>query len=251
MPPCHAASSVCLLPPSLTHTHKHTQGLVVFLIDGQHWTLDLREGAGTVTQGPPIDKPDLTLTISDDNFAKMVMGKLSPQQVRGVQDCTFLSLARRGSLCGNQALLCSPSRALPSRTRRWLHAAALPCLPHAGIPAAQAEAQRQHGPGNEAAAHPRRSSTPRKAVGPLLSVRLCRDISRSLPVFAVPDSSSPRLCICHHCLSVLRILCHVAPHLLQPFVVSPCVCTSCTSLYVFVRVWFRVWVCWSQPADVL
>jgi hypothetical protein len=58
------------------------QGLVVFLIDGQHWTLDLREGAGTVLQGPPIDKPDLTLTISDENFAKMVMGKLSPQQVR-------------------------------------------------------------------------------------------------------------------------------------------------------------------------
>lgn len=57
-----------------------TKGLVVFLIDGQHWTLDLREGAGTVTQGPPIDKPDLTLTISDENFAKMVMGKLSPQQ---------------------------------------------------------------------------------------------------------------------------------------------------------------------------
>lgn len=53
----------------------------MFVIDGDKWTLDLREGAGSVTQGPPIDKPDLTLTISDENFAKMVMGKLSPQQV--------------------------------------------------------------------------------------------------------------------------------------------------------------------------
>lgn len=63
---------------------------MVFAIDGQHWTLDLREGqeSGSVTQGPPIDKPDLTLTISDENFAKMVMGKLSPQQVSaGVGGC--------------------------------------------------------------------------------------------------------------------------------------------------------------------
>lgn len=59
----------------------YAQGLVVFVIDGQQWTLDLREGAGSVTQGPPTDKPDLTMTISDENFAKMVMGKLSPQQV--------------------------------------------------------------------------------------------------------------------------------------------------------------------------
>jgi hypothetical protein len=54
---------------------------VVFVIDDQTWTLDLREGAGSVSQGPPADKADLTLTISDANFAKMVMGQLSPQQV--------------------------------------------------------------------------------------------------------------------------------------------------------------------------
>lgn len=64
------------------------QGLVVFVIDGDTWTLDLREGAGTVTQGPPIDKPDLTLTMSDENFAKMVMGKLSPQQVWQLHWCS-------------------------------------------------------------------------------------------------------------------------------------------------------------------
>jgi len=59
---------------------KRTKGLVVFKIDGDDWTLDLREGAGTVKKGGPAEKPDLTLTISDDNFSKLVMGKLSPQQ---------------------------------------------------------------------------------------------------------------------------------------------------------------------------
>jgi 3-hydroxyacyl-CoA dehydrogenase/3a,7a,12a-trihydroxy-5b-cholest-24-enoyl-CoA hydratase len=54
----------------------------VFNIDGDNWALDLREGSGSVKQGAPDDKPDLTLTISDENFVKMVMGKLSPQQVR-------------------------------------------------------------------------------------------------------------------------------------------------------------------------
>ena len=60
------------------------QGLVVFKIDGDDWTLDLREGAGTVKKGGPAEKPDLTLTISDDNFSKLVMGKLSPQQVSAI-----------------------------------------------------------------------------------------------------------------------------------------------------------------------
>jgi putative sterol carrier protein len=59
---------------------KKTRGLVVFNIDGDNWALDLREGSGSVKQGAPDDKPDLTLTISDENFVKMVMGKLSPQQ---------------------------------------------------------------------------------------------------------------------------------------------------------------------------
>ncbi|PSC72753.1 lipid transfer isoform A [Micractinium conductrix] len=58
------------------------KGVVVFVIDGEQWTLDLREGKGSLAKGPPRGdaKPDITLTISDDNFAKMVMGKLGPQQ---------------------------------------------------------------------------------------------------------------------------------------------------------------------------
>jgi putative sterol carrier protein len=58
------------------------QGLVVFNIDGEQWALDLRQGSGSVSKGAPAEKPDLTLTISDENFVKLVMGKLNPQQVR-------------------------------------------------------------------------------------------------------------------------------------------------------------------------
>ena len=57
------------------------QGLIVFDIDQEKWALDLREGTRAVTKGAPADKPDLTLTITDDNFVKLVNGKLGPQQV--------------------------------------------------------------------------------------------------------------------------------------------------------------------------
>ena len=62
------------------------QGLVVFDIDSEEWTLDLRSGSGAVYKGMPKEeeKPDLTLTISDDNFAKLVAGKLGPQQVLSI-----------------------------------------------------------------------------------------------------------------------------------------------------------------------
>ena len=66
------------------HLRLTAQGLVVFNIDGEQWTLDLRTGSGKAYKGTPEndEKPDLTLTISDDNFVKLVMGKLGPQQVR-------------------------------------------------------------------------------------------------------------------------------------------------------------------------
>lgn len=55
----------------------------MFDIDGEKQTLDLRGGQGKTYKGKPEneEKPELTLTISDDNFAKLVMGKLGPQQV--------------------------------------------------------------------------------------------------------------------------------------------------------------------------
>lgn len=57
------------------------QGIVVFDIDGEKWTLDLTPGSRGVKKGAPEGKPDLTLTISDENFVKLVMGKMGPQQV--------------------------------------------------------------------------------------------------------------------------------------------------------------------------
>lgn len=66
------------------------QGLVLFKIDEEEWTLDLRSGKGKVSKGGAgSDKPDLTLTISDDNFVKLVMGKMGPQQVVLLQQCSI------------------------------------------------------------------------------------------------------------------------------------------------------------------
>eukprot|EP00955_Chlamydomonas_euryale_P045110 353069-Chlamydomonas_euryale.AAC.18 len=49
------------------------------------WTLDMRvdapDGGSRLVKGPPSEKPDLTVTVNDANFAQLVMGKLNPQQV--------------------------------------------------------------------------------------------------------------------------------------------------------------------------
>jgi putative sterol carrier protein len=65
---------------------KRVKGLVVFKIDGSDWTLDLRpeggaDGKSRVKEGGPDgESADLTLTIKDDDFVKLVAGKLNPQQ---------------------------------------------------------------------------------------------------------------------------------------------------------------------------
>lgn len=75
----------------------HLQSLVVFKIeDGDEWTLDLRSGSGSLAKGPAPEKPDLTLTISDANFAQLVMGKLNPQQVGGGRAAKCLGLGPGG-----------------------------------------------------------------------------------------------------------------------------------------------------------
>lgn len=73
----------------------HTQGLVVFKIDDTTWVLDLKEGGkGEVYEGPVKgnESADLTLTISDTDFVRLVMGKISAQQVgkRTRHDCSML-----------------------------------------------------------------------------------------------------------------------------------------------------------------
>jgi len=92
---------------------------VVFAIDGDNWTLDLREGSGSVKKGLPEDKPDLTLTISDENFARMVMGKLSPQQVgpcmlgHACQGSLPLLQPEQACMHGNTSSACLATPALP------------------------------------------------------------------------------------------------------------------------------------------
>ena len=54
---------------------------MLFNIDGEKWTLVLNPEERKVFQGEPEGKPTLTLTISDENFVKLVMGKMGPQQV--------------------------------------------------------------------------------------------------------------------------------------------------------------------------
>mmetsp|Transcript_14522 Transcript_14522/g.31596 ORF Transcript_14522/g.31596 Transcript_14522/m.31596 type:complete len:133 (+) Transcript_14522:108-506(+) len=61
------------------------KGIVVFKIDDDDWTLDLRPDSTAsprLYRGVPKggDKADLTLTVNDTNFAQLVMGKLNPQQ---------------------------------------------------------------------------------------------------------------------------------------------------------------------------
>lgn len=75
----HTAGRLKTLPAA----NQHPQGLIVFDIDGEQWSLDLREGSGSLAKGLPADKADLTLTVTDANFAQLVMGKLNPQQVSG------------------------------------------------------------------------------------------------------------------------------------------------------------------------
>ena len=135
------------------------QGLIVFDVDKEKWALDLREGTRSVTKGAPSDKPDLTLTITDDNFVKLVTGKLGPQQVwRQLMsdcrhECTMLQMRMlKTGMCETPCLL---------------QDATLQCMMlklSVGLPDAEAEDQRQHGDGYETAAYPRCSSSQSQAL---------------------------------------------------------------------------------------
>ena len=45
------------------------------------WFIDLKTGNGSITAGAPAGKPDCTLTVSDEDFAKIVSGKANAQQL--------------------------------------------------------------------------------------------------------------------------------------------------------------------------
>ena len=68
-----------LQPTSLPLTDA-MQSVVVFKIDGDVWTLDLRPGKGSLSKGEPSDKADLELTMGDTVFVNLVLGKTSSQQ---------------------------------------------------------------------------------------------------------------------------------------------------------------------------
>ncbi|XP_034548786.1 peroxisomal multifunctional enzyme type 2 [Notolabrus celidotus] len=44
------------------------------------WTIDLKNGSGSLHKGPYSGKADVTLTLSDENFMEVVQGKLNPQK---------------------------------------------------------------------------------------------------------------------------------------------------------------------------
>lgn len=51
--------------------------------DGQRaaqWTIDLKNGSGSLHKGPYSGKADVTFTVSDDDFMEVVQGKLNPQK---------------------------------------------------------------------------------------------------------------------------------------------------------------------------
>lgn len=69
-----------LFEVNTSHPESSLQGIVVFKIEDDVWTLDLRPGKGSLVKGEPEDKPDITLTMNATTFVALVMGKQSSQQ---------------------------------------------------------------------------------------------------------------------------------------------------------------------------
>lgn len=57
------------------------KGVIQFIVkpDGA-WVVDLKNGSGSCKKGK-VSKADMTLTVSDDDFAAIAEGKMNPQQV--------------------------------------------------------------------------------------------------------------------------------------------------------------------------
>jgi putative sterol carrier protein len=45
-----------------------------------HWTVDLKNGTGSVSAGKTVEKPDCTLTLGEAELVQLLTGKLNPQQ---------------------------------------------------------------------------------------------------------------------------------------------------------------------------
>ena len=61
---------------------KQVKAVIVYKITGPDatWTVDLKNGSGSVTYGDTGAKADLTVTVSDADFVALANKKLNPQQ---------------------------------------------------------------------------------------------------------------------------------------------------------------------------
>eukprot|EP00753_Platysulcus_tardus_P008337 PLAT15901.1.p1 GENE.PLAT15901.1~~PLAT15901.1.p1 ORF type:complete len:140 (+),score=61.87 PLAT15901.1:61-420(+) len=63
---------------------KKVKGVFRWVITGSggksYWTIDLKNGAGSVSEGKD-GKADVTITVSEDNFLGLMAGRLNPQKL--------------------------------------------------------------------------------------------------------------------------------------------------------------------------
>lgn len=58
---------------------KKVNGVIQFNVEGESFTVDLKNGGGSVSAGAAA-KADMTMTVSDENLVKLAAGKLNAQQ---------------------------------------------------------------------------------------------------------------------------------------------------------------------------
>ncbi|XP_023322639.1 hydroxysteroid dehydrogenase-like protein 2, partial [Eurytemora carolleeae] len=58
---------------------KKVNAVYVFDVEGEgKWHVDLTSGSGEIGQGPPTNKPDVTVVVNKENFLKMFNRELKP-----------------------------------------------------------------------------------------------------------------------------------------------------------------------------
>lgn len=69
------------LTPDLHQLPPVSQCIAKFEIEGETWTLELQDEGPKLSKGDNEMEADVELRASEENFVKIVMGKLSPQTV--------------------------------------------------------------------------------------------------------------------------------------------------------------------------